>query len=40
MLAAARTDIDCAVSYYGVGLDAFLERGAIDPMSDGFSFRR
>ena len=25
MLAAARTDIDCAVSYYGVGLDAFLE---------------
>ncbi|MCM3108994.1 dienelactone hydrolase family protein, partial [Bacillus velezensis] len=25
MLAAARTDIDCAVSYYGVGLDAYLE---------------
>ena len=24
MLAAARTDIDCAVSYYGVGLDAYL----------------
>ena len=24
MLAAARIDIDCAVSYYGVGLDAFL----------------
>lgn len=24
MLTAARTDIDCAVSYYGVGLDAFL----------------
>jgi carboxymethylenebutenolidase len=24
MLAAARTDLDCAVSYYGVGLDAFL----------------
>jgi carboxymethylenebutenolidase len=24
MLAAARTDLDCAVSYYGVGLDAHL----------------
>lgn len=24
MLAAARTEIDCAVSYYGVGLDAYL----------------
>ncbi|WP_233859886.1 dienelactone hydrolase family protein [Paraburkholderia sp. HD33-4] len=24
MLVAARTDIDCAVSYYGVGLDAFI----------------
>jgi len=25
MLAAARTDIDCAVCYYGVALDAFLD---------------
>lgn len=25
MLAAARTDVDCAASYYGVGLDAFLQ---------------
>lgn len=25
MLAAARTDVDCAVSYYGVGLDAYLD---------------
>ncbi|WP_250467726.1 dienelactone hydrolase family protein [Caballeronia sp. GAFFF2] len=25
MLAAARTQIDCAVSYYGVGLDAYLD---------------
>ena len=25
MLTAARTDIDCAVSYYGVGLDAHLD---------------
>lgn len=25
MLAAARTDIDCAISYYGVGLDAYLD---------------
>ncbi|MBB3257179.1 carboxymethylenebutenolidase [Paraburkholderia bannensis] len=25
MLTAARTDVDCAVSYYGVGLDAFLD---------------
>ncbi|CAE6795431.1 dienelactone hydrolase family protein [Paraburkholderia haematera] len=24
LIAAARTDIDCAVSYYGVGLEAFL----------------
>lgn len=24
MLAASRTDVDCAVSYYGVGLDAYL----------------
>jgi carboxymethylenebutenolidase len=24
MLAAARTDVDCAVSYYGVGLDVYL----------------
>jgi carboxymethylenebutenolidase len=25
MLAATRSDLDCAVSYYGVGLDAFLD---------------
>ncbi|MEM5365891.1 dienelactone hydrolase family protein [Paraburkholderia azotifigens] len=25
LLAAARTDVDCAVSYYGVGLDAYLD---------------
>jgi carboxymethylenebutenolidase len=25
MLAAARTDVDCAVSYYGVGLEAYLD---------------
>ncbi|MFL6686792.1 dienelactone hydrolase family protein, partial [Paraburkholderia graminis] len=24
-LSAARTDVDCAVSYYGVGLDAYLD---------------
>jgi carboxymethylenebutenolidase len=28
MLAAARTDVDCAVSYYGVGLDAYLDEVA------------
>lgn len=26
MLAAARTDVDCAVSYYGVGLDAYTNK--------------
>ncbi|AOI90453.1 dienelactone hydrolase family protein [Burkholderia pseudomultivorans] len=26
MLAAAKTGLDCAVSYYGVGLDAYLDR--------------
>jgi carboxymethylenebutenolidase len=26
MLAAARTDVDCAVSYYGVGLDAYISK--------------
>ena len=25
LLAAARTDVDCAVSYYGVGLEAYLD---------------
>jgi carboxymethylenebutenolidase len=28
MLAAARTDVDCAVSYYGVGLAAYLDEVA------------
>lgn len=28
MLAAARTDVDCAVSYYGVGLDAYTSESA------------
>jgi carboxymethylenebutenolidase len=28
VLTAARTDIDCAVSYYGVGLDAHLDEAA------------
>ncbi|MEQ5839385.1 dienelactone hydrolase family protein [Paraburkholderia acidicola] len=28
MLAAARTDVDCAVSYYGVGLEAFVDEVA------------
>jgi len=28
MLAAAHTDVDCAVSYYGVGLDAYLDEVA------------
>ncbi|MGX6998388.1 dienelactone hydrolase family protein [Caballeronia sp. KNU42] len=26
MLAAARTDVDCAVSYYGVGLEAYINK--------------
>ena len=39
-LAAARTDVDCAVSYYGVGIEADLAEAGNDQMPDGLSLRR
>ena len=39
-LTAARTDVDCAVSYYGVGIEADLGEAAQDQGPDGVSLRR
>ena len=39
-LAAARTDVDCAVCYYGVGIEADLGEADEHQVPDGAAFRR